>query len=119
MTQINKWYRWVMVLGVLCLLGAQGRSVSGAGPSVPFTPNPLFTTPFGPAYADIVLRPSNFLPCEGGPIALCYYSGAPADSSQDPPRPDIPCTLTDDGKFANCKCLEIPHGPYFVDINAI
>ena len=108
----QSWHRWIIVLGVLCLLGAPGSgySVGGSSPSVPFTPNPLFTTPFGPAYADIVLRPSNFLPCFGGPIALCYYSG---------PGPDTTCTLTADGKFANCKCYEIPSGPYFVDINAI
>jgi hypothetical protein len=34
-----------------------------------------WTTGFGPAYADITVAPSNFLPCRGGPFALCYYSG--------------------------------------------
>ncbi len=71
--------------------------------------NDTMTTPFGPAFADIILEPSNFLPCEGGPIALCYYSG---------PEPEI-CVLTLDGTAANCGCFEIPYGKYFVDINAI
>jgi hypothetical protein len=85
-------------------------------PVISFTPNPLLTTPFGPAKADILLRASNFLPCVGGPIALCYYSGPqPSDASQ----PDLSCDVTSDGGFANCRCIEIPHGPYFVDINAI
>lgn len=85
--------------------------------SVPFLPNsfrfwdnPRFwTTDLGPAYADIVTQSENFVPCEGGPIALCYYSG---------PEPET-CQLTEDGRFANCECFEIPYGPYYVDINAI
>ena len=71
--------------------------------------NDTMTTPYGPAYADIILEPSNFLPCEGGPIALCYYSG---------PEPET-CVLTLDGRASNCECFEIPYGKYFVDINAI
>lgn len=71
--------------------------------------NDTMTTPFGPAFADIVLEPANFLPCEGGPIALCYYSG---------PEPEE-CELSDDGTSATCKCFEIPYGKYFVDIHAI
>lgn len=67
------------------------------------------TTPFGPAFADVILEPSNFLPCEGGLIALCYYSG---------PEPET-CVLNPDVKTANCECFEIPYGKYFVDINAI
>jgi hypothetical protein len=74
-----------------------------------FVPNDLMTTPYGPAYADILLENSNFVPCKGGPIALCYYSG---------PEPET-CELTGDGTFANCKCFEIAYGKYFVDINAI
>jgi hypothetical protein len=141
MTQKNKWYHWVMVVGVLFVLGAPGGSyskndvsfVSKMSPSVPsvlaagsganskrqvhFVPNSFrfwdktrnWPTSFGPAYADIVLEPSNFLPCRGGPFALCYYSG---------PNPET-CTLTEDGRFANCKCFEIPFGTYFVLINGI
>lgn len=78
-------------------------------PGTPFRFNNLQTTPYGPAKADIVLEPSNFLPCHGGPIALCYYSG---------PEP-APCEILPGGRYANCECYEIPYGPYYVDINSI
>ncbi|HVN77706.1 MAG TPA: hypothetical protein VMW38_01800 [Terriglobia bacterium] len=141
MTRKNKWYYWVMVVAVLFLLGAPVRSygegdasfvseMSPTAPSVPaagsstnckkqvhFVPNSFlfwdnsrhWTTSYGPAYANILLKKKNFLPCSGGPFALCYYSG---------PNPQS-CTVTDDGRFANCDCFEIPYGAYFVDINAI
>ncbi|HSE83565.1 MAG TPA: hypothetical protein VLB01_03365 [Thermodesulfobacteriota bacterium] len=141
MTQKNKWYHWVMVVGVLFLFGALGWGysknyvpfLSKMSPSAPsvlaavngtnskrqvhFVPNSFrfwdktrnWPTSFGPAYADIVLEPSNFLPCRGGPFALCYYSG---------PNPET-CTLTDDGRSANCECFEIPYGTYFVLISGI
>ena len=97
-----------------------GSSSSGPPPGpVPtaFVPNTFkfwnnpknFTTSYGPAYADINLGSTNFLPCRGGPYALCYYSG---------PSPDA-CTFTKNGKFADCQCFEIPYGVYYVDINAI
>jgi hypothetical protein len=71
--------------------------------------NDTMTTDFGPAFADIILQPPNFLPCKGGPIALCYYSG---------PEPET-CVVVPGGGFANCKCFVIPYGLYFVDIHAI
>lgn len=97
---------YVLFAAVLfSMTGFAGSSYGG----FTFIPNDMMTTPFGPAYADILLEPENFLPCEGGPYALCYYSG---------PEP-ISCETTEDGKFANCKCFELPYGKYFVDINAI
>lgn len=66
-----------------------------------------------PAFANIVLEGSNFVWCKGGPYAVCYYSG-PSDGDTD-----LSCTRTADGRFANCKCFEVPWGVYFVDINAI
>jgi len=78
-----------------------------------FWDDPRFATttdPPKPAYADVVTAPTNFLPCQGGPFALCYYSGP--DGS--PANEDLSCRLTDDGRFANCRCYEIPYGPYFV-----
>ncbi|MGC2761532.1 MAG: hypothetical protein WA206_09495, partial [Candidatus Binatus sp.] len=72
-----------------------------------------WTTSLGPAYADITLASSNFVPCRGGPFALCYYSG-PSSGPED-----LSCTLTADGNYANCQCFDIPYGVYFVDINAI
>jgi hypothetical protein len=79
-----------------------------------FWSNPTnWTTALGPAYADITLTSTNFLPCRGGPFALCYYSG-PSSGPED-----LSCTTTADGKYANCQCFDIPYGVYFVDINAI
>jgi hypothetical protein len=72
-----------------------------------------WTTTFGPAYANILLTGSNFLPCRGGPFALCYYSGPNSGPE------DLSCTLTPNGLYANCQCFNIPYGVYFVDINAI
>ncbi len=94
---------------VLVLFAVQFFFIPRSFAGFNFVPNDLMTTPFGPAYADILLEPTNFLPCEGGPFALCYYSGPDPDS----------CVLVGDGTFANCKCFEIAYGKYFVDINAI
>ena len=69
------------------------------------------TTPYGPAWADVLLKPENFLECKGAPIALCYYSG---------PGPVTPCELEPGETLASCTCYEVPSGStYFVDINAI
>ena len=43
--------------------------------NTPFKLNTLPTTPYGPPWADIVMKPENFLECKGAAIALCYYSG--------------------------------------------
>ncbi len=79
--------------------------------------DPKTGEPLGPSYADILVAPENFVPCRGGPFALCYYSGpdSVADSTLEP----LPCELSADGRLASCKCLDIPYGVYFVDINAI
>src|ERR1041384_8440571 len=38
----------------------------------PFKLNTIQTTPYGPAWADVVLNPSNMVTCKGStPIALC------------------------------------------------
>ena len=106
---------------MLCA-GCNGSGGSQPAPGiVHFVPNSHafwsepsnWTTSFGPAYADITLASSNFVPCRGGPFALCYYSG-PSSGPED-----LSCTLTADGNYANCQCFDIPYGVYFVDINAI
>ena len=132
-----RWRGWAVVLGALCMLGAPG-SAHSAGPASPgpnasylptfnfdaftknkpFRLNTLATTPYGPAWADILLAPQNFVACKGAKIALCYYSGP-----DDPLRPgaaSLPCDLTNSG-IANCTCIAIPpdENPYYVDINAI
>ena len=83
-----------------------------------FWDDPRFATttnPPKPAYADVSEDGANFLPCFGGPIALCYYSGP--DGSPD--SEDLSCQLSDDGRFANCRCYEIPFGIYYVLNSAI
>jgi hypothetical protein len=100
-----------------------------------FRYNDRKTTPFGPAYADIWLKQSNFLACKP-PLGrkftygLCFYSGpavgtpVPADGSAAV-NPPLPCILSPDGKSADCTCYGLsteqypPYVPYFVDINAI
>lgn len=107
--------RRCLLFGLLLSLIGPGAAL-GEDPVIVYTPNPLFTTPFGPAKADIILNFPNFLPCHGGPIALCYYSGPRAKGAS---QPDLSCKITSDGQFANCRCVEIPVGPYYVDINGI
>jgi hypothetical protein len=66
-----------------------------------------WTTNYGPAYRDVDLAPSNFVPCSGQ-YALCFESG---------PDP-LPCELSKDGRFADCKC-EVKTGVNFVLITSI
>jgi hypothetical protein len=66
-----------------------------------------------PAFANILVQSTNFVWCKGGPYALCYYSGPNTGAE------DLSCTLSADGRFANCNCFEVPWGAYFVDINSI
>jgi hypothetical protein len=105
------------MLIALFVVSAVG-SAAGMGPRIlPLVPSSFnfwdnlkhWPTSYGPTYADIVLESGNFVPCKGGPIALCYYSG-PAPAT---------CRIRDDGSFADCECYVIPYGPYYVDINAI
>lgn len=100
--------------------------VGGPQPTVVhFVPNtfrfwddPRFATttdPPKPAYADVITGSSNFLPCQGGPFALCYYSGPDGEPASE----DLSCRLSEDGRFASCRCYEIPFGSYFVLNTAI
>jgi hypothetical protein len=94
-------------------------TVQAEEPVVWYSPNEQSTTPYGVAAADIVITPANFLPCYGGPISLCYYSGPEPNGKS---QPDLSCDVTLDtsnGSFANCRCVVIPYGPYWVDIHAI
>lgn len=115
-----------LLLVLIALFGAACGGDSGSGspaptPFVHFVPNshPFWsnpanwTTSYGPAYSNIVLDNTNFVPCRGGPYALCYYSGSNTEEE------DLSCTLTSNGLYANCNCYDIPYGVYFVDINAI
>jgi hypothetical protein len=64
------------------LAGQPGETMSpGSIDPATFHFNDLYTTPFGPAYADIWTAQSNFLACrppvdQAFSYALCYFSGA-------------------------------------------
>jgi len=130
------WPCWVIALGVLCALSfpvsaqsAEPSSSKFGGHNAPFNfleftgdqrfrLNTLPTTAFGRAWADILVKPENFLQCKGASIALCYYSGPETPASPDALA--TPCELVPGEGIANCTCYEIPAGPtYLVDINAI
>jgi hypothetical protein len=83
----------------------------------PFVPTDCWTTAYGPAQADIVTSPKNFLYCSGGAYALCFFSGPPEKTGTDPNNQALPCVV--DGDRANCTCEVYTSGPYFVDVNAI
>src|SRR5664279_2073297 len=53
-----------------------------------------WTTNYGPAYRDTMIVPTQMLACTGQ-FALCFHSG---------PEP-LPCTLSPDGRSADCKCI--------------
>ena len=119
--------RLIVIASLLTLaLGAiSGRAYSarpdaahrdpGRMPQVHFVPNSQqfwdfsknWPTNFGPAYRDTVTAATNFLPCTGQ-YALCAASG---------PEP-LPCKVTPDGRFANCKCT-VQTGLNYVQITAI
>jgi hypothetical protein len=86
-----------------------------------------WTTPYGPAKADVVVVPAgvkpavstnspNLLSCQGGGYALCAFSGPPNGLFGGQA---LPCTLDRHGLVANCTCQYYKSGAYFVDINAI
>ena len=88
----------------------------------PFVPTDCWTTPDGPAKADVIignaLTSTNMLYCNGGSYALCFFSGPPyATGKKGKNNPPLPCVLK--GDIANCTCQVYTSGPYFVDINAI
>src|SRR5215510_12169866 len=66
-----------------------------------------WSTNFGPAFRDTIEKPSQLVPCTGQ-FALCFHSGA------DP----LPCTLTKNGKYANCTCT-VQNSTNYVLVNAI
>lgn len=80
---------------------------------LPFVENVFWTTDYGPAAADVLSAPTNFLPCNGPAYALCYYSG---------PDP-LPCTVDEERGVALCQCYgyqsQSETYDYYIDVNAI
>lgn len=96
--------------------------------NVPFEQTACWTTPYGPAAADVVLvaegkkatDSSNMLQCGSGPYALCFFSGPPEPTGKDPKtNQKLPCIVDASGKTANCSCQYYSSGTNFVDINGI
>ncbi|UXI70092.1 hypothetical protein [Tahibacter amnicola] len=87
----------------------------------PYVPNTFWTTEYGPAAADVVLSPTNFLSCPAGPYALCFYSGpdTPPKAAQGGKLPSLPCKVSkDDPEIAECRCYA-ENGISYIDIHAI
>ena len=79
-----------------------------AGRDVPITDCRTNASASACAWADAHSGLENFLACKletTGPIALCYYSGVPGAPLGTPG-----CTLTQDGKAADCECYRIARG---------
>jgi len=87
----------------------------------PYVPTECWTTPYGPAKADIVLgdalTSTSMLYCEGGSYALCFFSGPSEATGTNPNNPPLPCVL--EGDTANCTCQVYTSGPYYVAITSI
>lgn len=101
---------------------------SGHGCSnYPFQPTDCWTTPYGPAKADVIVatqpggavRSTNMLYCDGNTYALCFFSGPPTPTGTSSSNNPLPCVLNETGDTANCTCQAYTSGPNFVDINAI
>lgn len=97
--------------------------------NTPFELTDCWTTPYGPARADVVVVPAgakpvatqspNMLACQGGGYALCFFSGPPSPIVKGGQA--LPCVLGPDGLVADCTCqyYSASTKPYYVDINGI
>ncbi len=122
-------HRFILLIAGLCLFGLGGPAqAEKADGEIHY--NRQWTTKYGPAAADIMVKSSNMMTCKPPTsinlaYALCFYSGPPtATGVNASTNPALPCVLSKDGKSANCTCLKLttaehPVEPYIVDINAI
>lgn len=114
----------LVAIGVLLILTGCGGGGNGSSATPTASPSPTPTTPpcdlpppfcggtfplntlpttaYGPAWADVSLGSSDFLPCFG-PYALCFYAN---------------CTVGLDGSVSDCPCFEW-YGTNYVLINGI
>lgn len=120
---IHRLYKLLVLL--LLPLGAavaQSSATCTENCSAPYVPNEFWTTQYGPAAANIVLSPTNFLTCSSTAYALCYYSGpsaAPKKKRGVSSLPALPCTVsTRDPGIADCRCYA-ESGTSYVDIHSI
>ena len=95
-----------VVLSILVLV-----ALPTAARSQPFEPPPR---------SDTITAKTNFLRCIGNYYALCYYSGPATPGFTDPPVPNLPCILNNDGSEATCTCYVVQdQSPNYVAISAI
>lgn len=95
--------------------------------NLPYVPTTCWTTPYGPAAADVVqvcgnnppTTSTNMLKCGAGPYALCFYSGPPEKTGINPQNNNLPCVVDPSGKVANCTCQYYSSGVNYIDINGI
>lgn len=87
----------------------------------PFVVNQFWTTEYGPAAANVVLSPTNFLACPSSDYALCYYAGPDSSPTglHGKKLPKLPCKVSSkDPDMADCRCYA-ESGDSYVDIHAI
>lgn len=95
--------------------------------NVPYVATDCWTTPYGPAAADVVrvagdlppYKSPNMLRCSKGPYALCFYSGPPEKTGKNANNNNLPCKVDASGKFADCTCQYYSDGENYVDMNGI
>lgn len=116
---------WIVPALLFLALGsaaAQNPATCTQNCPAPYVPNDFWTTQYGPASANIVLSPTNFLACSSSSYALCYYSGpdaAPKKKHGAGPLPALPCNISKDNPaFADCRCYA-ESGTSYVDIHSI
>lgn len=93
----------------------------------PYKPTDCWTTPYGPAKADVIvatepggaIRSTNMLYCDGNTYALCFFSGPPTVTGTNTGNNVLPCEVNEKGDTANCTCQAYTSKPNFVDINGI
>ncbi|MBL8297393.1 MAG: hypothetical protein JNN30_03495 [Rhodanobacteraceae bacterium] len=124
---MNPVFRCLLKLAVLTMLPsgaafAQSSTTCDQNCSAPYVPNEFWTTPYGPAAANIVLSPTNFLACTSTAYALCYYSGpdaVPKKKRGVSALPALPCNISaNDPNIADCRCYA-ESGVSYVDIHSI
>lgn len=115
--------RWFAVLALLPIFAAaQNPTTCTQNCPAPYVPNAFWTTQYGPAAANIVLSPTNFLACPATSYALCFYSGpdAPPKAKRGEKKlPALPCKVSKtDASIADCRCYA-ESGVSYIDIHSI
>ncbi len=93
----------ILVFGITSPVAAQQRQFVPNSQSF-WANSKNWTSNYGPAYRDTVESPTQLLPCSSQ-FALCFHSGA------EP----LPCTISKDGRSAQCKCTVATFDQLHVD----